>query len=68
MSKSKSSKDSVLQYSPESLNSIHGSVGDSLNESLNKPTPLAGVTRTRPTNFKPAAIPPPPPPPPSKNK
>lgn len=39
----------------------------SLNESLNKPpTPLAGVTRTRPTNFKPAAIPPPPPPPPSK--
>lgn len=44
------------------------SLNKSLNESLNKPTPLAGVTRTRPTNFKPAAIPPPPPPPPSKNK
>ena len=44
------------------------SLTKSLNESLNKPTPLAGVTRTRPTNFKPAAIPPPPPPPPSKNK
>jgi len=41
---------------------------ESLNESLNKPVPLAGVTRNRPTNFKPAAIPPPPPPPPSNNK
>ena len=61
MSKSKNSEDSVLQYSPESRNSITVSVGDSLNESLNRASALSGITRTKPLNSKPAALPPSPP-------
>ncbi len=61
MSKFKTSKESTSKYSPESLNSITVSVGDSLNESLNKASTLAGITRSQPMNSKPAALPPSPP-------
>lgn len=54
MSKSENTDSSNRNYSPESLNK-------SLNESLNIPSPLAGVSSNKPVNMKPAALPPSPP-------